>query len=401
MIETVLFVIVTLIAIVALVRALVLAAWVATHHARRRVNPDRVVDLRKAFGLAAAAVVVVVGLVVVSQLRAETPAILDASGKVPENSIAELVQVKLNGRKQWISIRGYDRRNPVLLFLAGGPGGTQLAAVRHELAGLEKHFVVVGWDQPGAGKSYGTIPIKNITVETYIEDGRALTEYLIERFGQEKIYLVGESWGSALGVFLVDRYPELYHAFVGTGQMVDFVETEQLDYEKAMELATRDGDAAMLRRLKANGMPPYCGGRVALRSAVYLNYLSRHMAQNPAIYNSGYNTIRDILSPEYGLLDKINFVRGMISTYGHVYPQLYGIDMREDYAELAVPVYFFEGRHDLNAPPALVEDYAAMLEAPEKELVWFEHSGHNPWMNERDRFVDELLIRFAADARQN
>lgn len=175
MIETVLFVIVTLIAIVALVRALVLAAWVATHHARRRVNPDRVVDLRKAFGLAAAAVVVVVGLVVVSQLRAETPAILDASGKVPENSIAELVQVKLNGRKQWISIRGYDRRNPVLLFLAGGPGGTQLAAVRHELAGLEKHFVVVGWDQPGAGKSYGTIPIKNITVETYIEDGRALT----------------------------------------------------------------------------------------------------------------------------------------------------------------------------------------------------------------------------------
>ena len=102
-----------------------------------------------------------------------------------------------------------------------------MAAVRHELAELEEHFVVVNWDQPGSGKSYYAEKIENITLQTYIQDGHALTGYLKERFSQEKIYLVGESWGSALGVFLVDKYPESYHALIGTGQMVDFVETER------------------------------------------------------------------------------------------------------------------------------------------------------------------------------
>ena len=108
--------------------------------------------------------------------------ITDANGKPHENSVAELIRLNLNGRKQWISIRGEDKNNPVLLFLAGGPGGTQMASVRHELAELEKHFVVVNWDQPGSGKSYYAERIKKITVDTYIQDGYALTQYLKERF---------------------------------------------------------------------------------------------------------------------------------------------------------------------------------------------------------------------------
>ena len=97
-----------------------------------------------------------------------------------------------------------------------------MGAVRHELAELEKHFVVVNWDQPGSGKSYYAEKTKDITAQTYIQDGYALTEYLKERFSKEKIYLMGESWGSALGIFLIAQYPESYHAFIGTGQMVDF-----------------------------------------------------------------------------------------------------------------------------------------------------------------------------------
>lgn len=126
---------------------------------------------------------------------------------------------------------------PILLFLAGGPGGTQMAAFRYELEELEKHFVVVNWDQPGSGKSYHCMNRKYISVQTYIEDGVALTEYLRERFGQEKIYLMGESWGSALGIFMIDNKPEYYAGFIGTGQMVDFAKTERLDYQKAMEIA--------------------------------------------------------------------------------------------------------------------------------------------------------------------
>jgi pimeloyl-ACP methyl ester carboxylesterase len=305
--------------------------------------------------------------------------------------------VTLNGRKQWISLRGWDINKPILLFLAGGPGGTQMAAVRHELSELEKHFVVVNWDQPGAGKSYYAEKIGNITPETYISDGYALTEYLKERFSQERIYLVGESWGSALGIFLIDRHPESYHAFIGTAQMVAFSETERVDYAKAIEIAKEKGDANILKQLKENGTPPYYGNNVTWKSAVYMNYLSKYMTNNPEIQNPGYNTPRDIGSSEYGIIDKINYARGIIDTYNQVYQQLYDIDMREDYTQLDVPVYFFMGRHDVNAPTVFVEEYMDVLDAPEKQIVWFEHSGHSPWINERDKFVKELLKCFSEE----
>ena len=181
---------------------------------------------------------------------------MDDNGSTPANSIAELTELEFNGRKQWVSIRGWDKDKPVLLFLAGGPGGTQMAAVRHELSELEKHFVVVNWDQPGSGKSYRAQKTKNITVDTYIQDGYALTEYLKERFDEEKIYLVGESWGSALGIFLIDKYPQSYHAFIGTGQMIDFEETERLDYKKAIEIAEEKGDTLFIKNLKKKASRP-------------------------------------------------------------------------------------------------------------------------------------------------
>ena len=206
--------------------------------------------------------------------------------------------------------------------------------------------------------------------------------------------MVGESWGSALGIFLIDRFPESYNAFIGTGQMIDFVETEQLDYKKAMEIAKQRNDTKTLEKLEKNGLPPYYGDRVTWKSAVYLNYLSDDMANNPVIHNPGYNTFRDIGSSEYGILDRIDYFRGIINTYNHVYQQLYSIDLRKDYTTLEVPVYFFLGRYDLNAPVSLVEDYYKVVNAPHKEIIWFEHSGHSPWINERDKFVKEVISCF-------
>lgn len=170
-------------------------------------------------------VILMGGLMLYSQITVSTPKIKDKNGKIMDHSIAKLESVDLNNRREWISIRGQDKENPVLLFLAGGPGGSQMAAVRHELSELEKHFVVVVWDQPGSGKSF-SVGNEKLTVDTYIKDGLALTEYLRKQFDQDKIYLVGESWGSALGVFLASESPNYYHAVIGTGQMVDFLETE-------------------------------------------------------------------------------------------------------------------------------------------------------------------------------
>ncbi len=325
-----------------------------------------------------------------TQWAASTPAIRDDQGNLISGSIAELKQVDLNGRREWISIRSHNVNNPVLLFLAGGPGGTQMAAVRHDLKELEKHFVVVNWDQPGSGKSYSAISRRDLTPETYIEDGHALTKYLCNEFGQEKIYLVGESWGSALGIFLVERYPELYHAVIGTGQMVDFLETEIIDYDLTMELAKKAGEEALVETLKKNGPPPYYGKDVTWKSAAYLNYLSGVMARNPEIQNAGYNTLRDLAAQEYGVFDAVNFIRGIVNTFNHVYPQLYSVDLQKDYSTLQVPVYLFLGKHDINAPVSLAEEYFYSMSAPYKEIVWFEHSGHSPWINESDRFVQEV-----------
>lgn len=335
-------------------------------------------------GVLGMGIIAAVGIIFVlfTQLTAATPK------NTKENSIAELREVRLNGRKEWVSIRGENRDKPLLLFLAGGPGGSQLAATRYELAELEKNFVVVNWEQPGAGKSYSAIAKKQLTPEIYVKDGTALVRSLLKEFQQEKLYLLGESWGSALGVFMVKERPELYHAFMGTGQMVAFEETEKIDYALAMKLAKENGDQKVVDTLLKNGEPPYYGKAVTVKSSAYLNYLSQAMAKNPEIQNAGFATLRDLSAKEYGLLDKVNYLRGILQTFNHVYPQLYGIDLRKDYPKLEVPVYFLLGKHDLNAPTSLVEDYYEKLEAPEKEIIWFEHSGHNPWMNEPERFVE-------------
>ncbi len=330
----------------------------------------------------------VIGLLtiaIVSQRRAHTPEIDQDTG------IAELIQVDVNGKKEWLSIRGNDKDNPILLFLAGGPGGSQLGAVRRNLAELEEEFVVVNWEQPGSGKSYSAMPNEAISLDTYVEDGLALTKYLRNNFQRDKIYLMGESWGSILGIFLAKEMPESYYAFIGTGQMVDFAETEQRCYALALERAKEKNDLDKVNDLNKMGPPPYNGNNIALKAGVYLQYLSEEMSHNPNIQNPGYSTFEDLASEEYGVLDQINFFRGVVTTFSNLYPQLWEIDLREEHTELDIPIYLFVGRHDLNAPVDLAEDYFNHLQAPDKKLIWFEHSGHSPWINENELFCKNTI----------
>lgn len=348
--------------------------------------------------IVAAIVGVSVLAVVLSQWFASTPSIVDANGRPVPGSIAELEQVELNGSQQWISIRGHDQTKPVLLFLAGGPGGSQLAATRKLLGELEQHFVVVNWEQPGAGKSYRAVDVADLTPERYIDDGLALTRYLRQRFAQEKIYILGESWGTVLGVWMVQRAPDMYHAFAGAAQMVDFLETDLYDYNLALRLSFESGNFNKVAALKKQGPPPYYGDGVARKFSEYVLVLSQYMMSDPAITGPGYDTFGDIAADEYGLYDKFNYAWGLLATLDAVYWQLWDVDLREQAPRLDVPVYFLEGRHDVNAPPALAEDYLQKLAAPHKELIWFEHSGHSPWVDEADKVVDVMVNKVLAGA---
>ncbi len=334
-----------------------------------------------------AALLVLTLAIILSQAFAMTPPITGVDGKPLPGSIATLEQVTLNGTRQWVSIRGKDATRPVLLFLAGGPGGSQLSTQRYALAGLEDYFVVVNWEQPGAGKSFNAVDRSKLTVDDYVVYGHDLVMQLRERFHQEKIYVVGESWGSALGILMVQRYPELFHAFIGTGQMVAFTETDVMCYNFALDWAKERGDTAKVEELVKQGPPPYYGSDVAWKQVPYLLDTLEYMNSNPQINDNGFSTWRDLAAPEYGLYDKVSWFRGVIETLGYVYPQLWEIDFRKQAAKLDVPVYFLIGRHDINAPVTLTQEYYDILEAPHKEIVWFEHSGHNPWVTEADEFV--------------
>lgn len=329
--------------------------------------------------------------VLVSQAYAMTPPITDAEGRVIPGSIATLEKVTLNGSEQWISIRGKDATKPVLLFLAGGPGGSQMSTERYNLGELEDNFVVVNWEQPGAGKSFDSVKRSTITVDRYIEDAYALVTQLEQRFDQEKVYVLGESWGAALGIMLVQRYPEDFHAFIGTGQMIAFLETDIKDYNLAMKLAQERGDTKKVEKLTKQGPPPYYGKGMSWKETAFLLDTYAYMNANPEIAQDNGNTFRDLAAPEYGLYDKVSWFRGIIETMDVVYPQLWEVDFRKQATKLDVPVYFLIGRHDINAPTEFVEQYIEVLDAPHKEIVWFEHSGHNPWVSEADRFVDVMV----------
>lgn len=302
-----------------------------------------------------------------SQFYAATPPIAG------ENSIAVLEKVQLGGTAQWITIRGKDVNKPVLLYLGiGGPGAGGFPANALNLKPLEDHFVIVNWDQPGTGKSYGATTISDLTVSKYVSDAHELTQLMKARFDQEKIYVLGLSWGTILGTKLVQQYPGDYFAYIGTGQMVNTTENDQLGYRLALKIAEDKGDQKLHSKLTAYGEPPYTGEGMALKYAAYNNVLFDYMG------SANLQTVL-LLVPqfarEYGLVDKFNFDRGLIKSFSVVYPQLKDLDFTVQAAHMDVPMYFLVGRRDVNAMAALVEGYYNILQAPYKELIWLE-SGH-------------------------
>lgn len=357
------------------------------------------VRTRRIIGITGMLIIAVLA-VVASQFFASTPPIVDSNGQQIPNAIASLEKVTINDSDQWITIRGQNKENPVLLFLSGGPGGSQLVTERRALGKLEESFIVVNWDQPGAGKSYNAVDQKALTVDRYVNDGLALAAYLRDRFQKEKIFLLGESWGSALGVWMIQKEPDLFYAFGGTGQMVAFLENDLKCYQFAIDQARERGDTKKIQALEKQGPPPYYGKGTALKESAFLLETFRYMNADPDISDDGFNTLQDLAGHEYGLLDKVNWFRGLLYTLDVVYPQLWEVDFRIQAPALEIPVFFLIGRHDVNAPPDLTEAYYQILQAPKKELIWFERSGHNPWVTEADLFSEVLVDRFLSVSSQ-
>jgi pimeloyl-ACP methyl ester carboxylesterase len=337
--------------------------------------------------------IVSLSAILASQVFASTPPIRDASGQPIPGSIATLEKVTINGTEQWITIRGHAVNKPILLNLGmGGPGGGGFST-RSLYEPLEKDFLVVSWDEPGTGKAYHAVPISTLTVDRFVEDAYTLTMYLRERFHQDKIYVYGVSWSSIIGIKLIQQHPELFHAYIGNGQMVNTTENDILGYEFALDYLTRKGDTKTLQALRRNGPPPYIGENVTGRYVAYLDELNVYMGM-PRL--SVIVPIVPFFASEYGYVDKINHTRGIIDSFDAIYPQLKDLDFIAQAPKLEVPVYFFAGRNDVNAMYTIVEEYYSVLEAPHKELIWLE-GGHGLGGDNLHQFVDVMVNKVLAE----
>ena len=318
-------------------------------------------------------------------VRLRRRAIAGADGQPAAGSIAELTSVPIGGHQQALMIRGRSTDAPVLLHLAGGPGGTDLGAMRAD-TGLEQGFVVVTWEQRGVGKSYAALdPVETLTLDRMVADTIELSEYLAARFDEERIYLTGNSWGATLGVLAVQRRPDLYHAFVGTGQMVSQRATDIMFWEDTLAWAESTGQADLAATLRENGPPPYAD---ILRYEVALSH--EHDWNPYPEWDGDRELPATLFVPENDLMDQVNGLRSFLDTFSVLYPQLQDIDFRRDVPSLDVPVYLVAGAHEARGRAVLAEEWFAMLDAPTKEWIVFEHSGHRPSFEEPAAFADVM-----------
>jgi pimeloyl-ACP methyl ester carboxylesterase len=339
-------------------------------------------------------VAVVVALIVVRfLLPAGTPSIRPARKAGPARSIAVLEKLPIGGSDQWVLQRSENIDNPVILFLHGGPGTSQLTGNRRNTRDLEKSFIVVNWDQRGAGKSYGAIrDAAKMNIDQFVEDTKELTLYLLEKFGKERIVLVGHSWGSAIGAMAAAKYPELYSCYIGIGQIANMEEGEAASYRWALETAKKRNAKRAIKTLEKMGPPPYPGDWRA-KTISERSYVARFGGE---VHGNRLGAIGIVLgnvlfSREYGLVDRVNVFRGVLGSMKLLWPQLFKVDLFQSVPEMKVPVFFMEGRYDHEVPPNIAARYFAALKAPAKELVWFENSAHMVNSEERNAFNKTLV----------
>ena len=315
---------------------------------------------------------------------ASTDTIRTDTGTPLAGSVAELTSVPIGGHEQAMMIRGDSTNNPVLLFLAGGPGGTELGAMRRHGQALEKDFVVVTWDQRGTGKSYDNLdPTSTLTLQQAVSDTIEVSNYLRGRFGQDKIYLLGQSWGTILGVLAAQQHPELYRAYIGVGQMVDPLETDRVFYRDTLNWA-RTNNTALVGKLTASGPPPYTDlldyEPILTNDGQVYPYDHSHNSEGAG----GFST--NLFVNEYTLMEQLHAFAGFFDVFAAVYPQLQGIDFRTDAPHLAVPVYLIEGRHEAPGRLGPAQQWFDLLDAPAKQLIMFDTSGHRPLFEQPELF---------------
>lgn len=319
--------------------------------------------------------------------RAEAVKIIaDMRDIVTPNGVERLETVRIGGIDQWVSIRGYNRKNPVLLMIHGGPGYVSMPTSWYFQRGWEEYFTVVQWDQRGAGKTWlANDPEKiapTMTVERMVKDGVEMVAWLREEFDKEKIFVMGHSWGTIIGLEIALRKPEWLHAYIGMAQGIDGRESEHRGYRFAMERARATGNDKAVRELEA--IAPYAedGAPVLLEDlAVQRKWLNFFGGAVYGRQDFSAEVAAMRLSPEYTNEDLAAVWTANAFSEEHLLQAALNVDYT-GVTELECPLILFNGRHDYNLSATVAAEWFEHVDAPWKKLVWFEYSGHE-MMNEQ------------------
>ena len=339
-----------------------------------------------------AVILIPVSILLVWSYPGKPKPFVDANGRPLAGGISEKAFVEINGMKQGMFIQSKDRANPVLLYLHGGIPDYFLT--KKYPTGLEEHFTVVWWEQRGAGLSYRSdIPSESITLEQMISDTIEVTNYLRQRFGKEKIYLMGHSGGSFIGIQAAAQAPELYYAYIGVAQMSNQLKSEKLAYDYMLHQFKENGNRKMVQKLEA--------APVTMKDGTPDAYLQ---LRDVAMHSLGIGTTHDMKSvakdifleslqfPEYTLQEKVSLWRGKASSgVSSLWDTVLKTDLSEELPELTIPVYFLHGIYDYTCSYTETTAYFETLQAPVKGFYTFERSAHSPLFEEPEKTRKILL----------
>lgn len=323
-----------------------------------------------------------------------------AGGAAAAQPVTEASLVQIGGIRQWVTISGQDRANPVVLIVHGGPGNPNTPFAHSLFGAWEKDFTVVQWDQRGAGKTYGASkPAEDdvLTIERLTQDGVEVARHVRERLGKRKVILMGGSWGSALAVYMAVAAPDLFHAYVGTAQLVNYHDDVRVSYARTLDLARAAGDADSIGKLEALGAPPWTNPRAfGILRRVTRKYEALSTDAPPKGWFApapGYDT--PAYEADYEAGEDYSFVQFVGMAGDGMGPR---IDLRKLGLRFAMPVYLLQGEADLVTPSEISRAWFDDIVAPKKAFLTLPRTGHDPNRTMIDTQLDVLKTRVRAEA---
>jgi len=318
-----------------------------------------------------------------ARYRAAREVVKDLGRIVAPTGVQETYKTKIGGIDQWLSVRGQDRSNPIILFVHGGPASPLMPTMWQFQRPIEEFFTVVNWDQRASGKTLGETDPESISetihIPRYVDDAIEVAEHIRAKFQQRKIILMGHSWGTVVGMGAVLKRPDLFHAYVGVGQNINTRENERVSFEFGLAQAKAHGNAEAVKELES--IAPYPGDQPITRERIiiarkwpqFYGGLSAYRKESPYFYDA------PLLSPEYEYKDRVAVDQGNLFTLGRILPEFLNVDFTGVHS-FPIPVVMFMGRHDYTTPSEPTAKWLDAVKAPYKQAVWFERSSHMiPW----------------------